>query len=247
MAKVTVDGVQIEVPNRLQRVAGVRAGPGWKSRAFATTSVCRWPAIAACAWSRSRRRRSPSPPAPTPWPTAWSSRPTARWCATGGVDHGVPADQPPAGLPDLRPGRRVRFAGPGLFLRPGYSRYRENKRAVKDKYLGPLVKTVMTRCIQCTRLRALRHEIAGVPELGATPRRECRDRHLCREGAHQRAERQPDRYLPGRRADLRPVCVRGAAVGAAQDRQRGRAGRGGGGDPHRCARGGSAAGAAAGE
>ncbi len=53
-----------------------------------------------------------------------------------------------------------------------HSRYRENKRAVKDKNLGPLVKTVMTRCIQCTRCIRFATEIAGVPELGATARGE---------------------------------------------------------------------------
>jgi NADH-quinone oxidoreductase subunit G len=53
-----------------------------------------------------------------------------------------------------------------------HSRYQENKRAVKDKNLGPLVKTVMTRCIQCTRCIRFATEIAGVPELGATARGE---------------------------------------------------------------------------
>src|ERR1700712_960893 len=53
-----------------------------------------------------------------------------------------------------------------------HSRYAENKRAVKDKYLGPLVKTVMTRCIQCTRCIRFATEIAGVSELGATSRGE---------------------------------------------------------------------------
>jgi NADH-quinone oxidoreductase subunit G len=53
-----------------------------------------------------------------------------------------------------------------------HSRYVENKRAVTDKYLGPLVKTVMTRCIQCTRCIRFATEIAGVSELGATGRGE---------------------------------------------------------------------------
>jgi NADH-quinone oxidoreductase subunit G len=53
-----------------------------------------------------------------------------------------------------------------------HSRYEENKRAVKDKDLGPLVKTVMTRCIHCTRCIRFCAEIAGVPEMGATARGE---------------------------------------------------------------------------
>ncbi len=52
------------------------------------------------------------------------------------------------------------------------SRYVENKRAVEDKYIGPLVKTVMTRCIHCTRCVRFSAEVAGVPELGAIGRGE---------------------------------------------------------------------------
>jgi NADH-quinone oxidoreductase subunit G len=52
------------------------------------------------------------------------------------------------------------------------SRYRENKRAVEDKYMGPLVKTIMNRCIHCTRCVRFITEIAGVPELGAIGRGE---------------------------------------------------------------------------
>ena len=55
--------------------------------------------------------------------------------------------------------------------RPG-ARYDENKRAVEEKYMGPLVKTVMTRCIQCTRCVRFVTEVAGVPEIGATGRGE---------------------------------------------------------------------------
>ncbi|WP_421723724.1 NADH-quinone oxidoreductase subunit NuoG [Bauldia sp.] len=52
------------------------------------------------------------------------------------------------------------------------SRFFENKRAVEDKYIGPLVKTIMTRCIHCTRCVRFSAEVAGVPELGATGRGE---------------------------------------------------------------------------
>src|SRR3954452_10101687 len=51
-------------------------------------------------------------------------------------------------------------------------RFEENKRAVKDKELGPLVKTSMNRCIHCTRCIRFATEIAGVEELGATGRGE---------------------------------------------------------------------------
>ena len=52
------------------------------------------------------------------------------------------------------------------------SRFSENKRAVEDKYLGPLVKTSMNRCIQCTRCVRFVTEVAGAPELGAVGRGE---------------------------------------------------------------------------
>ena len=52
------------------------------------------------------------------------------------------------------------------------SRYQENKRAVEDKYIGALVKTIMTRCIHCTRCIRFATEVAGVPELGAIGRGE---------------------------------------------------------------------------
>src|SRR5690349_95742 len=54
----------------------------------------------------------------------------------------------------------------------GGSRFEENKRAVEEKYLGPLIKTAMNRCIQCTRCVRFMTEIAGVEELGAIGRGE---------------------------------------------------------------------------
>ena len=52
------------------------------------------------------------------------------------------------------------------------SRYKENKRMVPEKNMGPLVKTQMTRCIHCTRCVRFAQEVAGVPELGAIGRGE---------------------------------------------------------------------------
>ena len=52
------------------------------------------------------------------------------------------------------------------------SRFSENKRAVDNKHMGPLISTVMTRCIHCTRCVRFATEVAGVPELGAIGRGE---------------------------------------------------------------------------
>jgi len=54
----------------------------------------------------------------------------------------------------------------------GGSRFAENKRAVEEKYLGPLIKTAMNRCIHCTRCVRFMTEVAGVEELGAIGRGE---------------------------------------------------------------------------
>ena len=54
----------------------------------------------------------------------------------------------------------------------GASRYHENKRAVTEKYMGPLIKTTMTRCIHCTRCVRFSEEVAGVDEIGALYRGE---------------------------------------------------------------------------
>jgi len=59
-----------------------------------------------------------------------------------------------------------------LFYGLDNSRYTENKRQVKEKYMGPLIKTQMTRCIHCTRCVRFATEVAGIPELGAVGRGE---------------------------------------------------------------------------
>ncbi len=59
-----------------------------------------------------------------------------------------------------------------MFYGVDKSRYKENKREVSEKNMGPLIKTQMTRCIHCTRCVRFATEIAGVPELGAIGRGE---------------------------------------------------------------------------
>ncbi|PIR33787.1 MAG: NADH-quinone oxidoreductase subunit G [Alphaproteobacteria bacterium CG11_big_fil_rev_8_21_14_0_20_44_7] len=59
-----------------------------------------------------------------------------------------------------------------LYFGSGASRYDENKRAVPEKYMGPLIKTHMTRCIHCTRCIRFCDDVAGVSEMGALNRGE---------------------------------------------------------------------------
>lgn len=78
------------------------------------------------------------------------------------------------------------------------SRYTEPKRVIKDKNLGPLISTEMTRCIHCTRCVRFGTEIAGVREMGATGRGE-----FMEIGTY--IERSVDSELSGNIIDLCPV------------------------------------------
>lgn len=66
---------------------------------------------------------------------------------------------------------------------PTKSRYEMNKRAVTNKYMGPLIKTIMTRCIHCTRCVRFSNEIAGTSELGGFQRGEHTEISTYLEGA----------------------------------------------------------------
>lgn len=59
-----------------------------------------------------------------------------------------------------------------MYYGRGGSRFDENKRAVDEKYMGPLIKTTMTRCIHCTRCVRFAEEVAGVEDIGAIYRGE---------------------------------------------------------------------------
>src|SRR6187431_3070994 len=78
------------------------------------------------------------------------------------------------------------------------SRYNERKRVVKDKNLGPLISTDMTRCIHCTRCVRFTAEVAGYPELGTTNRGENNEI-----GTY--VEKSVDHELSGNIIDLCPV------------------------------------------
>jgi NADH-quinone oxidoreductase subunit G len=80
----------------------------------------------------------------------------------------------------------------------GHNRFDENKRAVSEKYMGPVVKTFMTRCIQCTRCIRFMQQVAGVEELGAIGRGENMEITSYLEGALQSE-------LSGNVVDLCPV------------------------------------------
>jgi NADH-quinone oxidoreductase subunit G len=78
------------------------------------------------------------------------------------------------------------------------ARYSERKRVVRDKDLGPLVSTDMTRCIHCTRCVRFGQEIAGIPELGTVGRGD-------RMQISTYIEKSVDHELSGNIIDLCPV------------------------------------------
>src|SRR5947209_130134 len=79
-----------------------------------------------------------------------------------------------------------------------FTRYEDNKRAVDDKYFGPVIKTSMNRCIQCTRCMRFSSEVAGVPEIGMLYRGE--DSQIT-----SYLERTVTSELSGNLADVCPV------------------------------------------
>jgi NADH-quinone oxidoreductase subunit G len=80
----------------------------------------------------------------------------------------------------------------------GFTRYEENKRAFDDKYMGPVIKTSMNRCIQCTRCIRFSSEVAGVNEIGMLYRGE--DSQIT-----SYLERTVTSELAGNLADVCPV------------------------------------------
>lgn len=79
----------------------------------------------------------------------------------------------------------------------GISRYQENKRAVADKYMGPLIKPIMTRCIHCTRCVRFAAEVAGVEDIGLLNRGEQAEISTLEKAVHSE--------LSGNLIDLCPV------------------------------------------
>jgi len=78
------------------------------------------------------------------------------------------------------------------------SRFTERKRVVKDKNVGPLIQTEMTRCIHCTRCVRFLEEIAGTSEMGGAGRGDRLEIGTC-------VENSIDSELSGNVIDLCPV------------------------------------------
>ena len=173
MAKVTVDGIDVEVPNgsnvlQACEAAGVEIPRFCYHDRLSVAGNCRMCLVEI-------EKTPPKPFASCAYPVAdgmvvHTDTPMVR-AARRGVMEFLLINHP-LDCPICDQGGECDLQDQAVGYGTDHSRYAENKRAVKDKDLGPLVKTVMTRCIHCTRCIRFSTEIAGVSELGATARGE---------------------------------------------------------------------------
>ena len=173
MPKVTIDGIEVEVPagsNVLQacEAAGLEVPRFCYHDRLSVAGNCRMCLVEI-------EKAPPKPIASCAWPVAdgmvvHTNSPMVRNARRGVMEFLL--INHPLDCPICDQGGECDLQDQALGYGMDHSRYRENKRAVDDKYLGPLVKTVMTRCIQCTRCVRFITEVAGVPELGAVARGE---------------------------------------------------------------------------
>ncbi len=173
MAKVTVDGIEVEVPNgsnvlQACEAAGKEIPRFCYHERLSVAGNCRMCLVEI-------EKAPPKPFASCAYPVAdgmvvHTDTPMVRAARRGVMEFLLinhPLDCPicdQGGECDLQD-QAVGYGG-------DHSRYGEAKRAVVNPDLGPLVKTIMTRCIHCTRCIRFSTEIAGVSEMGATSRGE---------------------------------------------------------------------------
>jgi NADH-quinone oxidoreductase subunit G len=173
MAKLTVDGIEVEVPNgsnvlQACEAAGVEIPRFCYHERLSVAGNCRMCLVEI-------EKTPPKPFASCAYPVAdgmvvHTDTPMVR-AARRGVMEFLLINHP-LDCPICDQGGECDLQDQAVGYGMDHSRYAENKRAVKDKNLGPLVKTAMTRCIHCTRCIRFSTEIAGVSELGATSRGE---------------------------------------------------------------------------
>jgi NADH-quinone oxidoreductase subunit G len=172
MAKLTVDGVEIDVPNGASvlqacEAAGVEVPRFCYHERLSVAGNCRMCLV--------EIEKAPKPVASCAFPVAEgmvvkTDTPMVRQARRGVMEFLL--INHPLDCPICDQGGECDLQDQAYSYGMDHSRYAENKRAVKDKYLGPLVKTFMTRCIHCTRCIRFSSEVAGVPEMGATSRGE---------------------------------------------------------------------------
>ena len=173
MAKVTIDGIEVEVPNgsnvlQACEAAGIEVPRFCYHERLSVAGNCRMCLVEI-------EKAPPKPFASCAYPVndgmvVHTDTPMVR-AARRGVMEFLLINHP-LDCPICDQGGECDLQDQAVGYGSDTSRYHENKRAVVNPDLGPLVKTVMTRCIHCTRCIRFSTEIAGVPEMGATARGE---------------------------------------------------------------------------
>ncbi|MSQ86421.1 MAG: NADH-quinone oxidoreductase subunit G [Alphaproteobacteria bacterium] len=172
MTKLTIDGQQVEVPAnttiiQAAELAGVEIPRFCYHERLSIAGNCRMCLVEV--------EKSPKPVASCAMPVAEGMVVHTRSDKANKARNGVMEFlliNHPLDCPICDQGGECDLQDQAMAYGSDRGRYEENKRAVKDKNMGPLVSTIMTRCIHCTRCVRFATEVAGVQELGATGRGE---------------------------------------------------------------------------
>lgn len=172
MPKLTVDGVEVEVP------AGATVLQACEAAGVEVPRFCyheRLSIAGNCRMCLVEMEKSPKPVASCAMPAAdgqvvMTTTPKVKKAREGVMEFLL--INHPLDCPICDQGGECDLQDQSLAYGKGHTRYHENKRAVTEKYMGPLIKTVMTRCIHCTRCVRFAQEVAGVEEIGAIGRGE---------------------------------------------------------------------------
>jgi NADH-quinone oxidoreductase subunit G len=180
MAKIIIDGTEVDVPPEFTLLQAAEAAGAEIPRfcfheRLSIAGNCRMclvevkgspKPVASCAWGVRDCRPGPNGEPPV----VNTKSPMVRKAREGVMEFLL--INHPLDCPICDQGGECDLQDQAMAYGVDSSRYRENKRAVEDKYIGPLVKTIMNRCIHCTRCIRFSAEVAGVPELGAIGRGE---------------------------------------------------------------------------
>ena len=172
MPKLTVDGIEVEVPNgatvlQACEAAGAEIPRFCYHERLSIAGNCRMCLV--------EMEKSPKPVASCAMPAADGQVIHTRTEKVKKAREGVMEFlliNHPLDCPICDQGGECDLQDQSLTYGKGASRFDENKRAVTEKYMGPLIKTVMTRCIHCTSCVRFAEEVAGVEEIGAIGRGE---------------------------------------------------------------------------
>lgn len=180
MAKILVDGVEVDVPAEYTLLQACEAAGAEIPRfcyheRLSIAGNCRMclvelkgapKPVASCAWGVRDCRSGPNGEPPE----VFTKTPLVKKAREGVMEFLL--INHPLDCPICDQGGECDLQDQSMAYGRSGARFEENKRAVEEKDMGPLVKTVMTRCIQCTRCVRFAAEVAGAPEIGATGRGE---------------------------------------------------------------------------